>query len=57
MGDIIFTIDNYSIYQNKGYYVCISNFEVNKYQMFIGFSDKRNPFVRSKGKGYLNKMP
>ena len=40
MGDIIFTIDNYSIYQNKGYYVCISNFEVNKYQMFIGFSDK-----------------
>ena len=40
MGDIIFAIDNYSIYQNKGYYLCISNFEIDKYQMFIGFSDK-----------------
>ena len=42
MGDIIFTSDkyNYSIYQNGGYYICISDKEINDYQMFIGFSDK-----------------
>ena len=37
MGDIIFTSDNYSIYQNKGYYMCLSNKDINDYQMFIGF--------------------
>lgn len=40
MGDIIFTSDNYSIYQNKGYYMCLSNQDVSDYQMFISFSGK-----------------
>lgn len=40
MGDIIFTSDNYSIYQNNGYYMCISNKDIIDYQMFIGFSSQ-----------------
>lgn len=40
MGNIIFTVDNYSIYQNKGYYMCVSNQDVDNYQLFIGFSEK-----------------
>lgn len=40
MGDIIFTSDNYSIYQNNGYYMCLSNKDVSDYQMFIGFSSQ-----------------
>ena len=40
MGNMILALDNYFIYQNKGYYLCVPTQEVNNYQMFIGFSDK-----------------
>lgn len=40
MGDVILTLDNYSIYKNNGYYLCVSSKPVNNYQMFMGFSFK-----------------
>lgn len=40
MGDVILTLDNYSIYKNNGYYLCVSGKPVNNYQMFMGFSFK-----------------
>lgn len=40
MGELFLSLGNYSIYKNNGYYLCVSNQEINNYQMFMSFSDK-----------------
>lgn len=37
---VILTFDGYTIYKNDKYYLCMSNEQVNNYQLYIGFSER-----------------